>query len=110
MSDAKHTAGPWSANFARINGEAMGWHITASPEGSLHAIALDGDSSSNRRAPAELEANGHLIAAAPDLLAALESCRKELSAWMRDHGDDIKTQEAVSAARAAKAKATGAAA
>lgn len=35
------------------------------------------------------------------LLAALEKCRKELSAWMRDHGDDIATQEAVADARAA---------
>lgn len=35
------------------------------------------------------------------LLSALEKCRKELSAWMRDHGDDIATQEAVADARAA---------
>ena len=42
-----------------------------------------------------------------ELLAALEKCRKELSAWMRDHGDDIATQEAVADARAAIAKATG---
>jgi hypothetical protein len=40
-----------------------------------------------------------------DLLAALEKCRKELSAWMRDHGDDIGTREAVSEARAAIASA-----
>lgn len=26
-----------------------------------------------------------------ELLAALKKCRKELSAWMRDHGDDIAT-------------------
>lgn len=40
-----------------------------------------------------------------DLLAALEKCRKELSAWMRDHGEDIGTREAVSEARAAIASA-----
>ena len=41
------------------------------------------------------------------LLAALEKCRKELSAWMRDHGDDIATQEAVADARAAIASVMG---
>ena len=42
-----------------------------------------------------------------DLLAALENCRKELSAWMRDHGDDIATQDAVRAARATIASVKG---
>ena len=42
-----------------------------------------------------------------ELLAALEKCRKELSAWMRDHGDDIATQEAVADARAAIASVKG---
>lgn len=42
-----------------------------------------------------------------ELLAALEKCRKELSVWMRDHGDDIATQDAVSAARTAIASAKG---
>ena len=41
------------------------------------------------------------------LLAALGKCRKELSAWMRDHGDDIATQEAVADARAAIARVMG---
>ena len=42
-----------------------------------------------------------------ELLAALEKCRKELSAWMRDHGDDLATQEAVADARAAIASVKG---
>lgn len=42
-----------------------------------------------------------------ELLSALEKCRKELSAWMRDHGDDISTQEAVADARAAIASVKG---
>ena len=45
-----------------------------------------------------------------ELLAALEKCRKELSAWMRDHGDDLATQEAVADARAAIASVKGGAA
>ena len=38
------------------------------------------------------------------LVLALKACQKELSSWMRDHGDDIGTQEAVSMARAALEK------
>lgn len=53
------------------------------------------------------ERDARLIAAAPDLLEALELCRKELYEWMRDHGQDIATQQAMSKARAAIAKATG---
>lgn len=45
-----------------------------------------------------------------ELLAAMEKCRKELSAWMRDHGDDIATQEAVADARAAISSVKGGAA
>lgn len=45
-----------------------------------------------------------------ELLAALEGCVQQLSAWMRDHGHDLATQDAVSAARAAIAKAKGGAA
>ena len=42
-----------------------------------------------------------------ELLDALEKCRKELSAWMRCYCEDIATQEAISQASAAIAKATG---
>jgi hypothetical protein len=48
-----------------------------------------------------------LIRQRDELLAALKACRKELSAWMRHHGEDIATQEAVAQARAAIAKAEG---
>lgn len=40
-----------------------------------------------------------------ELIGALEDCRKQLSAWMRDHGNDIATQSAVAKARAAIAGA-----
>jgi len=43
------------------------------------------------------------------LVGALGSCVSELRAWMRDHGQDIKTQEAINEAKAALAKATEAA-
>ena len=42
-----------------------------------------------------------------ELLAAMEKCRKELLAWMRDHGDDLATQEAVADARVAIAIVKG---
>ena len=60
-----------------------------------------------REAASELRRLHEVEKQRDELLAALEKCRKELSAWMRDHGDDIATQEAVADARAAIAKATG---
>jgi len=35
-----------------------------------------------------------------ELLAALEKCRKQLSEWMRDHGEDIATKETIREASA----------
>ena len=48
-----------------------------------------------------------LFTAAPDLLEALEACTKQLKLWMADHGQDIASEDAIEAARAAIAKAKG---
>ncbi len=64
----------------------------------------------NFYAAANPQAVLEIIKQRDELLAALEKCRKELSAWMRDHGDDIATQEAVADARAAIASVKGGAA
>ena len=61
----------------------------------------------NFYAAANPQAVLEIIKQRDELLAALEKCRKELSAWMRDHGDDIATQEAVADARAAIASVKG---
>ena len=69
----------------------------------IDAIATDAADLNDRQAKRIDE----LTKQRDELLAALEKCRKELSAWMRDHGDDIATQEAVADARAAIASVKG---
>lgn len=56
------TPGPWVLCRTTYNGETVGWHIAASPHGSVKPIC-EGLS----------EADGFLIAAAPDLFAAIRA-------------------------------------
>jgi hypothetical protein len=63
-----HTNGPWSANLnglARDKQDAPQWTVGKSCE---CLVILP-----NRSTPEETEANARLIAAAPDLLAALQA-------------------------------------
>ena len=91
MSEAKHTPGPWQ------------WTQHFDPTRSIYKdgfgqIARLYDSSAGTG-----KANARLIAAAPDLLDALEFVMNRL---VDKHEDDIAAQKA----RAAIAKATGGAA
>jgi hypothetical protein len=71
MSEAKHTPAPWTAFYKPKYDE---WHVSLpmSDSGMKLALAPDGIQSENR------EADAHLIAAAPDMLAALRSARSTL--------------------------------
>ena len=92
-----HTDGPWSANLnglSRDKQDAPQWNVGKTCE---CLVILP-----NRSTPEETEANAHLIAAAPDLLAALEDCANWLSRSVRD--DD---REMAEDARAVIAKAKG---
>lgn len=127
--DNKHTPEPWVASIEPNKKE---WGIDAGKWGIAICADAPGDGTAEGNArrivacvnacagiPTELLEDARCWAEAgietatslrkqrDELLAALEKCRKELSAWMRDHGDDIATQEAVADARAAIAKATG---
>lgn len=103
MSTAKHTPGPWhwphdSNSLCPVNPD---------PEHSAVSEILYADGGygflgrSNSDTLAELEADRRLIAAAPDLLAALELLL--LSGDVRDAAE----KAALTQARAAIAKATG---
>lgn len=89
MEAPKHTGGEWEVSF-----EAPRWIIQAAGVIGKKAIAfLVGDYMA-------CGANARLIAAAPDLLAALEGCLPQL---------ELGNGEAahIKAARAAIARATG---
>ena len=85
--NAKHTPGPWTRNRA-INTVDMGRYSVICPFGA-----------DSKKHVSEIEANMRIIAAAPDLLAALESMIAKI--------DADKLPISCSIARAAIAKAKG---
>ena len=96
MSDVKHTPGPWFATkdsaYNAICHVGRAWNI-----GTYLALSNFGD----------VDADARLIASAPDLLEALNSLVTSLA----DNDDEglIEHAPQMQAARAAIAKATGAA-
>lgn len=97
MSETKHTPGPWSVRFDFVV------QATSFDGGRLVPVAQPYGVNSDGT---DLFANARLIAAAPELLDALQGLVKELS----DSDDEglIENAEPMIAARAAIAKATGA--
>lgn len=85
---APHTPGPWS-----IAGSGYGLDVRCAAGNIVGMTRRFGQN------PAEVEANARLVAAAPDLLAALEYV-------MSAHGEQLT--DALEAARAAIAAAKGA--
>ena len=73
MKTNEHTSGPWSANLnglSRDKQDAPQWTVGKICE---CLVILP-----NRSKPDETEANAHLIAAAPDMLAALKQVFVEM--------------------------------
>ena len=110
MSEAKHTPGPW-LKAERLNGPW--WHISSGSTiggrrciGGRQAIAaVHGESRRGSVAYAEMfEANARLIAAAPELLAALEVVVSDWTAQFERQGHMAPAW--CKQARAAIAKAT----
>lgn len=106
---AQHTPGPWTRGEDSPISHPS-WIIGApgAPVAECCHYGLD---------PRDYEANATLIAAAPELLAALESCLAELAGYEMmlfedgGHDDDCAEYHAVmDKAQAAIAKATGGAA
>ena len=94
MSAAKHTPGPWSAgvrsgNFIDIT------HSNNQPGAITRALCRV---QARQSWVAEAEANARLIAAAPELLAALEAMLEQLSKGpyaFKDSGALYSTRSAV---------------
>jgi hypothetical protein len=88
-----HTPGPWSVG--EWDDRTNGWSINA-PSGIASALYLGGT------APAK--ANARLIAAAPELLAALEEITRYYSALRHAYpgsGDELVEQKAIAAIKKA---------
>jgi hypothetical protein len=93
MDDVKHTPGPWKVYTAKNGGKIIGI-------GDAEGGGVTDPNFALWRAGKEQQANARLIAAAPDLLAALEGMMALL-----DAGSLYEPQ--AYAARAAIAKARG---
>jgi hypothetical protein len=89
---AQHTPAPWTAR--QEGGIIAPWNVTSD---SLAYVA-----GTFGRTAQEQEANARLIAAAPDLLAALQECLSVLECFKPDEVDPETTK----VARVAIAKAT----
>lgn len=98
-----HTPGPWKALKATVRGETTEWFVTDDDDEGVAVIA----SCVTDKTGEPSEANARLIAAAPELLEALEGLCG-LAELRPGHLQDYKA--AVAAARAAIAKAKGGAA
>ena len=100
----QHTPGPWSyiGNHFKHDDSA----IISSADGKPVATALDFNRYDR---DAEKEANAHLIAAAPNLLAALKQIYDTHSYWRDDKTSYACDLDLVAAIGKAIAKATGAA-
>lgn len=100
MSTAKHTPGPWFANF-----EAGRYVITYQGAfGPYRALAITGGFHPDH------EGNARLIAAAPELLEALTAATDALAGGLWDSPTKDEHElcnEVIDACRAAIAKATG---
>ena len=90
-TEAKHTEGPWITRTGTTTGKEV---VGKTPRGKDYIVARCGGK--------DRQANANLIAAAPDLLAALESLTANL-----DEGDFISLTR-IDTAKAAIAKARGA--
>jgi hypothetical protein len=91
MTNATHTPGPWEATVDGFIGHTC-------PDGDWYVIAA----MSHDRAPETVNSDARLIAAAPDLLAAIKDI---VAASDANDGDSLAN--AIQASRAAIAKAKG---
>jgi len=101
MSQAKHTPGPWewSDKYRTADSERNTWSLLG--DGGYGILSCDGDENSPQSLGKSGAANARLIAAAPELLAALVEAASGYSEF--SEGDC----EILRKCRAAIAKATG---
>lgn len=100
----KHTTGPWTIEVRETDSLEDGEATILANDAIIASIAGALGYTPSESRCYESEANAHLIAAAPDLLAALHA----IVAKFESDPDDLETMDAgIKIARAAIAKAEG---
>jgi hypothetical protein len=114
--EAKHTPGPWVVKPRIWRGaaaHAQGPGIFSIEDAATQTVICDRRTEWPEQA-VEMEANARLIAAAPDLLGALEDMRQWVAAFAYGEGskayEEVMRSPRMEKASAAIAKATGGAA
>lgn len=103
-SNSKHTPGPWFCDSADVEGAERA--AVRACDGALVAVAWAGERDDvGVIGEAEQDANAALIAAAPDLLAALRDLANQATYYAEKFALNIPS---IGAARAAIARAEGA--
>ena len=102
--NAKHTPGPWNIGSSDLPVSRMSIHCKGHKDSCHSTVALMVSRGAIGISHDEEFANARLIAAAPDLLKALEDC---VAVMDRELAGLKVIQPELSAARAAIAKATG---
>ena len=102
-TETKFTPGPWRASLDDFGDYAI------QPAGQELAVAavVNGDARGLLGEASEHAANAHLIAAAPEMYEALQAIDWSAVLLWRDRGDEVVSEEAIKAVRAALAKAEG---
>ena len=94
-NEGKHTPGPWNLQL----GTAGDWRV----DRSTSEWNICGRLSTVEHMERESFANAHLIAAAPDLLEALEDARAQLEAYEEElsgeHFNDTRINAAIAKAK-----------
>ncbi len=109
MSKKAHTPGPWRIERGKKYGDFLIWSARGETEVSSHWIATLKCES----CPAQEEANARLMAAAPDMLEALEPFVEVYEHFIGDDADEDQNRtisipvKAFRRASAALSKATG---
>ena len=117
MADATHTPGPWKVKFQATKWDTRHytdkyWHdqwVIKGPNKSHSPVAkVRVEGFGNGPSKAVRKANANLIAAAPDMLAALERAYQKLGFWMDDDKWDDGDEAAMEQIWVAISKAKGA--
>ena len=116
MNEIKHTPGPWNIEWGMAQG-GEGHHVVDGRD--MNELSVVATVHFHDDAEGETKDNAHLIAAAPDLLAALKSIAADAPSVkpsrvdsdnhgdMRDNAAEMEHYRLAQIARAAIAKATG---